>query len=283
MVIRAWDAFIPLAEQADLDADTRLPGWRGHEVCVHLGAWDEHLAMQGIVASARSSASSRSASAPPDPDDTNARITRLKKDASRDEVLGALRRGRDEVEHYFATEGPPLDTAMVVSTVGSLPLLSVVLGQCYELGVHALDLVTCGAPEPPTDLLQSGLAALTDITGALAERVGITASAALWTPEGGWTFSTDINGWTTERVDGSRPRGPVVEGETAMVLDASAGRANPVVQLAKRRIKVHGMGGLMRLAPIVDKVPGIPGGPALRMTARALSGAGGVVGRLGGH
>lgn len=279
LVLDAWDVFIPLAEAADLSQSTRLPGWRGQEVVVHLGAWDEHIAMQGLIASARG----HGPSTPPDPDDVNRRIVEQKKDASRDEVLLALRRNRDEVRRYFSDEPESTDLAPVMSTVGDLPLLSVVLGQCYELAVHALDLVECGAPEPPADLLQSGLAALTDITGALARRVGITSSVALWTPDGGWSFSTTRESWATERVTGARPRGTVVEGTATGVLDTSAGRTNPVGQLARRRLKVHGMGGLMRLAPIVESVPGIPGGPTLRVAARALSGAGGVVGRLSGR
>ncbi len=279
MVMSAWDAFIDLAEQVDLEAGTRLPGWRAHEVCVHLGAWENYVAVQGIIASAGGAGSST----PPDPDEANERITRQERDASREQVLAALRRGRQEVEQYFATHDAALDTAPVVSTLGSLPLLSVLLGQCYELAVHALDLVTAGAPQPPEDLLQTGLAALADVTGAVAHRVGIAPSTTtLWTPNGGWSFSTEAGGWTTVRVDGSRPRGTVVEGETPVVLDCASGRVNPVVALARRQLKVHGMAGLTRLAPIVESVPGIPGGPTLRLAARALSGAGGVVGRLTG-
>jgi hypothetical protein len=36
----------------------------------------------------------------------------------------------------------------------------------------------------------------------------------------------------------------------------------------------------MRLAPIVQAAPGIPGGPVLQLAARTLGTAGGLVGRL---
>jgi len=281
MVMRAWDAFLAIAEQVDLQGHTRLAGWRSHEVCVHLGAWDDYLAVQGIIASADGQLGGTGGASIPDPDEANARITRQKRDASRERVLAALRRGRREVEQYFASGDTSLDSAAVVSTLGPLPLLSVLLGQCYELAVHSLDLVSAGAPQPPEDLLQTGLAALADVTGAVAHRVGIIdLTTTLWTPDGGWTFTTDATGWTTTRADGSRPRGTVVEGETTVVLDCASGRVNPVVALARRQLKVHGMAGLTRLAPIVESVPGIPGGPTLRLAARALSGAGGVVGRF---
>ena len=42
MVLGAWDAFIDQAEAVDLDRPSRLPGWRAHEICVHLGCWDDH-------------------------------------------------------------------------------------------------------------------------------------------------------------------------------------------------------------------------------------------------
>ena len=139
MVLGAWDAFLAAAE-VDLDRPTRLPGWRAHEVCVHLGCWDDHTALADLIASARAGATG----APPDVDGTNARVTAAHRDASREEVLAALRRNREATDRYLAEEPAELDTAPAVATVGPLPLLSVVLGQAYELAVHGLDLVPCG-------------------------------------------------------------------------------------------------------------------------------------------
>ena len=42
MVLDAWDAFLEQAAAVDLGRPTRLPGWRAHELCVHLGAWRDH-------------------------------------------------------------------------------------------------------------------------------------------------------------------------------------------------------------------------------------------------
>ena len=55
-------------------------------------------------------------------------------------MLAALRRNREATAAYLADEPVALDSAPTVSVVGSLPLLSVVLGQAYELAVHGLDL-----------------------------------------------------------------------------------------------------------------------------------------------
>ena len=43
---------------------------------------------------------------------------------------------------------------------------------------------------------------------------------------------------------------------------------------------MHGLPGLLGLAPIVETVPGIPGGAALRVAARTLAGAGGALSHL---
>jgi uncharacterized protein (TIGR03083 family) len=275
-VLAAWDAFCAQAAAVDLDRPTRLPGWRAREVCVHLGVWPEHAALAGLVASARAGGTGT----PPDTDAVNARVTAAHRDASPAEVLAALRRNRDATAAYLAEEPAELDAAPTVSTIGRLPMLSVVLGQAYELAVHGLDLAAAGAPPVPADVLQSGLAALADVTGALAAAQGIEGGATLLTPDGGWTFAADGAGWTVDRVGPGRSRGTAVEAPAALLLEAASGRVNPLTALAQRRLKVHELSGLLALAPIVAAAPGIPGGPILQLAARTLGGAGGLLGRL---
>lgn len=279
MVLTAWDAFIEQAEQVDLDRPSRLPGWRAREICLHLGCWPENTAMADLVASARAGGTGT----PPDVDAVNARVVSAHRDASRDEVLDGLRRNREVTQRYLTEEPADLDTAPTVSVVGRLPLLSVVLGQSYELAVHGLDLVSCGGAPPPAPVLQSGLAALADVTGALAAQSGITGGATLVTPEGGWEFRADGDGWTVTEVAPGRVSGPTVEAPADLLLDAASGRANPVGAVARRRLKLHDLGGLMRLAPIVQAAPGIPGGPILQLAAKTIGGAGGMLGRLFGR
>jgi hypothetical protein len=210
----------------------------------------------------------------------NARVIAAHRDASRDEVLAALRRNREATARYLAEEPVELDTAPTVSVVGPIPLLSVVLGQAYELAVHGLDLVSCGVAPPPADVLESGLAALADVTGALAASMEITGGVTLATPDGGWAFHSDGGGWTVEQMPPGRVDGPAVEAPAELLLDAASGRINPVPAVARRKLKVHDVGGLLQLAPIVQAVPGIPGGPILQLAARTVGGAGGMLGRL---
>src|SRR3954454_12526408 len=204
MVLEAWDAFLSAAETVDLNRSSRLAGWRAQEICVHLGCWDDHTAMADLIASARAGGTGT----PPDVDAVNARVTAAHRDASRDEVLAALHRNREAPARYLADEPAELDTAPTVSVVGRIPLLSVVLGQAYELAVHGLDLVSCGTAPPPPEVLQSGLAALADVTGGLAASLGIAGGVTLTTPDGGWTFGSDGSGWTVPQAPAGRGEGP---------------------------------------------------------------------------
>jgi Mycothiol maleylpyruvate isomerase N-terminal domain len=279
MALGAWDAFIAQAETVDLDRSSRLPGWRAHEICVHLGCWDDHTAMADLIASARAGGTG----APPEVDPVNARVTSAHRDASREEVLDGLRRNREATARYLAEAPVELDTAPTVAVVGRLPLLSVVLGQAYELAVHGLDLVSCGAEPPPPDVLHSGLAALADVTGALAAAMDITGRVTLATPRGGWGFLSDPHGWTVSEVPAGAADGPTVEAPADLLLEAASGRVNLVPAVARRRLRVHEIGGLLKLAPIVQAAPGIPGGPILQLAARTVGGAGGMLGRLFGR
>ncbi len=132
-------------------------------------------------------------------------------------------------------------------------------------------------------MLQSGLAALADVTGALAAAGGIRGGAILATPDGGWAFAADGAGWTVRAVPAGSFSGPAVEASAPLLLEAASGRINPVPAAATRRLRVHDVAGLLRLAPIVQMVPGIPGGPILQLAARTMGGAGGMLGRLFGR
>ena len=271
-ILAAWSGFLAAAAAADLSAPSRLPGWTGHDVAVHIGDWDEETTLDRLVSQARAGVV-----VPPwDPDAVNARVVAAHRDASRADVLAALERSRDGVAAWFGSSGPAsLGRVMVRSVVGPLPLLTVVNAGAYELAVHALDLGA--APAPP--LLDAGLAALVDVTGVFAHRRGLRTALTAWTGRGGWQVRTDAAGWSTTAVT-ALPPGAAVEGPAAVLLDASAGRRAVPPLLASRTMKVHGLPDIVRLAPIVDEIPSLPGGPALRAAARWVGGTGRLL-RLG--
>lgn len=296
-VVRAWDDFLRVADGVDMAAGSRLPGWRAQEICVHLGAWPEHQPVNGVLAAARQVLEGTPPGPPPDPDEVNSGVVSRHRDATRKEVLGALALARQQAADYLAGDEPhELDQVPVVSTVGPLPTLTILHAQIYELAVHGLDLHALGGPAPRPGLLDGGLAALTDAAGALAARVGIASTAGIGSEVGSWAFHSSTDGWQIGRWGENQKRVssggshdfagklPVrVHAPAAMLLEASAGRINPLKAVLTRRLKVHGLPGLLGLAPIVETVPGIPGGPALRVAAKGLASAGGALGRLTRH
>jgi hypothetical protein len=275
-VLASWDGFLSAAAEVDLDRPSRLPGWTGHDVLVHVGDWPGVATLDTLLAQARSG----TVAPPYDPDAVNARVVAAHRGVSRADVVNAVERARDRLAGWFAApdadDGPrALGAVPVRSAVGPLPLLTVVNAGGYELAVHALDL----GVRPSDALLDAGLAALVDVTGVFAHRRGLRAALTAWTGRAGWQVRTDVDGWTTAAVH-RRPSGAVVEGDAAVLLDASAGRRPVPALLAARTMRVHGLTDVVRLAPIVDEVPGLPGGPALRAAARWVGGAGRLL-RLG--
>jgi hypothetical protein len=285
-VLAAWDAFLDVvrAPTTDLTLPSRLPGWSGVDTCLHLGAWDDNQVLAGVLASARRGGAGEVNA----PDDRNAELVAAHRDASPEEVVGALVSGRDRVADFFASpEAVTLGRALAHSSVGRLPVLGIVHAGCYELAVHALDLAPCGAPAPADALLDRGLAALIDVTGALSARAGIALGLTGQAPSGGWRFTSDASGWSTEPSEPGRYTGTGVRGSAADLLDTSAGRANLGQMLVTRRLVVQQLPQWMRLAPLLDDAPGLPGGTALRTAVHGLSGVTGgvakVLGRLRRH
>jgi uncharacterized protein (TIGR03083 family) len=275
-VVGAWSRFCDLAGETDLSRPSRLPGWTGRDVCVHLGSWEDHRPLESVLGSARAGG----AMTLPAPDAQNETLLAAHRDAGDAEVLAALRVARDAVAEFFAGPGPrELGRSPASSAVGPLPVLSLVAAGTYELAVHALDLQPCGAPEPGPELLLPGLGSLLDVTGALAARRGLTAAAAAQTPDGGWRFDADGGGWTTTALPPGSVEGTAVLAPAALLLDVSAGRVAAAPLVVSGRVRLQGAPAFLRLAPLIEDVPGIPGG---RVVGR-LPGVQGLLGGLPGR
>ena len=268
-VVACWDAFVDVASDpaTDLTRPSRLPGWSGADTLVHLGQWPDSTPLAGVLASARADGAGQAGP----PDAANGRLVAAHRAEGPDAAVAALVRARDTLADWF--EGPEpaqLGRQVSSSAVGPLPVLSLVHAGTYELAVHALDLAPCGAPAPDPFLLERGLAALMDVTGALAARSGVVTTVTAQTPAYGWAF-TSGDGWTLERTAGGSHDGAGVRGAVQDLLDTSAGRTALPQLLLSRRLVVQDLRGFMRLAPLLHEVPGLPGGPVL---AGAVGGLG---------
>jgi hypothetical protein len=281
-VVASWDAFLQVVQHpaTDLSRPSRLAGWSGRDTCIHLGNWDDARVLDSVLASARAGALDDS----PSPDAGNEALVRAHRGASDAEVVGALVQARDRLAGWFASEDPERTGRLLSrSIIGPLPVLTLLHAGCYELAVHALDLAPCGAPRPPAPLLQRGLAALLDVTGALTARAGVEISLTGTTPDGGWRFTSGPDGWSTEPHPHQEVDGVGVHATVTDLLDASAGRVSVPQLLLTRRMHVSQLHQWMRLAPLLEELPGLPGGAALRGTVGGIAGvAGGLAGVAGG-
>jgi Mycothiol maleylpyruvate isomerase N-terminal domain len=283
LVVPSWDAFQEIAATVDMYEDTRVAGWTARDLCIHLGSWPGSRSLQQMVAEARDHPGDEQSSSDFDQDAHNEAIIEAHADASRDDVLLALAQARSDVAAFFGSpEADELGQRLVRSVLGPLPLLTMICAGTYELAVHALDLAPAGAQHPSDEMLSAGLAALVDVTGALAARCSISTTAGCLAPEGGWAFASNGPDWLTMDLPDVPTGWSVVDGRADALLDASAGRRSVPVLLARREMRLHHVSGLLALAPIVEAVPGLPGAGALGGAARHLLGAGRLLSRLPG-
>lgn len=289
LVLPAWDDFIDIVAGLDLDAASRVRGWTARDICVHLGSWPGSRSLHRMREEAEHGDVSREDSGRPfdsgtfDQESHNEAVLEAWSAAPRRDVLAALEAARAETSEFLASpEAATLGTRAVRSVLGPLPLSTLVGAAAFELAVHALDLRVADARAPSADLLSAGVAALVDTTGALAARAGITTVAACISPEGGWAFTASPGAWTTLELPEVAGDWPTVAGAAADLLDASAGRRSVPPMLARRELRLHHVGGLLALAPIVENVPGLPGGSALRAAVRNVQTVNRLVRRLPG-
>ena len=289
LLLPAWDDFLEIAAEVDLDGPTRLDGWTARAVCVHLGSWPGSRSFHRMrdeaeaddVADDPDWSDHRSATF--DQDAHNEAVVAARGLAPRSHVLTALREARDDVEEFLGSpDAVRLARRPVRSVLGPLPLTRLVAATAYELAVHTLDLAPAGAPPPSAAVLSAGVAALVDTTGALAARCELRAAAGCVAPEGGWAFSAAPHAWATLELPVVPNGWPAVQGRAADILDASAGRRAVPPMLARRDLRLHQVTGLLALAPIVEAVPGLPGGAALRTAVRNVRGISRLVRRIPG-
>lgn len=266
-VIAGWQAFLDVAAEADLEAPSRKPGWSGHDIVVHLGAWDDARTLDDILDDAR-----RGRVHTVDQSALGKALITEHADASREEALQAVQAALDTAVEWFGDLDAAGDDALLLtaSPLGALPVATLLHAAVYQLACSALDLEPCGV-EVGDDLLDAGLVALVDSTGALAARKGATASLSASTESGVWGFGATAGDWAAVELD--EPAGPSVHASSRLILDITSGRTGQVAAMYRSGdLRVHDLPGLLRLAPLIQDVPGIPGGAALGAATRYLGG-----------
>lgn len=244
-VLGGWDAVLAAARTAEGPGDLRP--------LAQLGSWPGRPVLGAVMAAAHGRPAPERRPKPFDP--------------SRDEVVAALAEARERVAAALTEvqAAPELGRRIVDSPLGPLPVLT----QIHAMGHEAAQAVQSFTGSVPPALADAGLAAMVDVVGALAWRVRITASAGLWEPDGGvgWLFTADADGWRTRPRDAGEDI-PGVEGAARHLLVSTG---SVPTMLARGEIRLRRVGGLLALAPLVDQVPDLPGGPLLRRAVSAVS------------
>ncbi len=262
-IMSAWAEFEGVARQSDLSAPSRKQGWRGHEVVARLGEWDFGRRLEHVLADARNG-TAHSYDGDAIGEDVVARAATLPES----DVLDALTRARASTSDWLSSpEAAEFALDTTSSPLGPLPVLTVVHAMTYQLGVAALDLRPCGgSPEPP--LLATALTALVDTTGGLAGRAGVTGSFAAVTPELVVASASRSGAWRTAVLTDDPHMGPTVLAEVETILNVTSGRAQLIGLYRSGQVQVRDLPGMVRLAPVLD---GIPGLPPLGAVGKALS------------
>ncbi len=203
--------------------------------------------------------SSRSPQIPPEPTST--------------ELITALRRSRDSLAAWVESD-PHWQAEALLATptiLGPLPLLTAINGVAYPLALITLDLQTANITAPP-DLLDAGLNALVDTTGAFAARAEVAASITARVPARQIGAGASGGDWCTRELGSASPTesGPAVIGDVATVLTATAGRADVVGLYRSGALRFHDLPGLLHWVPVVESTPGLPGGRTLARAGRYL-------------
>lgn len=269
---RAWELFADLARRSDLDSTARKPGWTGREIVARVGSWPFSRGLDDLVSEAASGIPSVHDSAELDLV-IRAEIAGL----TDDEVLSSLTLAADETRDWLAGPGPQQCGWLATSSpLGPLPLMTVLHAMSFQLAVAALDLEPCGA-QVPEELLELGLVALMDTTGALAARADVTGTFTAHTPPRTIGIGSHDRHWTLTDLPPGTHLGPGVEIGVRELIDVASGNGSPANLLRSGRMRVHDLPGTLQLAPALQGVPGIP-----PMGASAVTRAAGVVGAVGG-
>lgn len=272
---RGWELFERVAAEADLAAPSRKHGWAGRDIVAKVGEWEFGRRLEHLLADAHDGDADFY-----DADALDEHVREQAADASDEEVLAAVAAARATTSDWLASEGP--DTWGLVHTsspLGPLPVLTVINAMTYQLSVATLDLEPCGATVPD-ELMHIGLAALIDTTGALAARKHTTGSFTAVTPDRIVGAGARGGHWRTAVLDEDPHMGPGVVAPARTVIDVTSGRANVGHLYRSGQLHVRDLTGLLRLAPVLEGVPGIPPLGAVGRALSVVDAVGGLFGRL---
>ena len=270
--LRAWDLIAELAETTDLAATT-LTGRTAKDLLTGLGRWpDSRWVAEALVEAETGEETGTSSGGRTDQDADEDRLRDAHRSATRAQLITSLRRAGKEARAFFGSnDDETYGLAPVASPLGPIPLRTFLHATSYRLAVAALDLPSSPDTDPAvSEIVELGVVALVDAVGALSAREGLVVHVTGDTDAGAWTFSAADGSWTLTEWE-VRPPGPAVICTARTLLEVSSGRAEDVAGMYRRgELKLEDVPGMLRLVPLLDHVPGIPGAAGLKLAARSF-------------
>ena len=271
----AWELFEAIAAEVDPDAPSRKAGWTARELIARLGDWEFARQLEDLVTEAHDGDADYF-----DADEHDEQIRTATQGLAYEEIQASLSTARAKIAGWLASDEP--DTWALVHTsspIGPLPLLTVLNAMTYQMCIAALDVEQCGGTVPD-ELLRVGLLALIDTTGALAGRTHVTGSFMAVTPDGVFGVGSRGGHWRTRPLEEDPHMGPAVVAPARVMIDATSGRGNVGHMYRTGALHVRDIGGMVRLAPVLEGIPGIPPMGAIGRAMSVVDAVGGLFGRL---
>ena len=257
----AWQMFTAGLAHVDLSAHSRSRGRTVREHIIPLGAWQDSRGIADMIDAAHRGDPSTEPHS-----ETRRRLRQSHRDADDEEVRDAISRAADEATRWFAGGPSPDEAAAITSSpLGPLPVATFVHAAAFQLAAAWRDIPA--APANP-HLEALGLAALVDSSGAVASRMGVTASITAVTPEVTVGTGTRDGAWRTVELPESAD-GPAVIGPAGVLIDAAGGRVD-FFGIA-RDLRVRDARRLGAMAVVLDAIPDLPAAAVLRRAARMAS------------
>lgn len=260
--VGAWDSLLEAVAGADMEAPARKEGRTVRRTLVVLGSWPEGRPLRDIRADALGGALTSDHL-----DDIEARVITAHGGDTRDAILDSLRRARDEVAEWSTSADIEREALLpVAGPLGIVPLGTLVAATAYQCAVAARDMQTAGV-RAGDELLAAGLMSLVDTVGAVAAQQAATLSLAADTPQVQVATGADSGDWRTVM---AAPEGtPLLSCDAGVLLDIAAGRASAPVAYARGELKAEDLTGLLAVAQVLSRAPGLPGTDGLRSALNA--------------
>ncbi len=265
--VDAWDELLAAIADVDLAAGTRKPGRSAARTLVVLGSWPEGRPLAHLRRDALDGVTEAEAL-----DVTEDRILSAHADANRASLVESLQMARDDIASWAASADVGHEALLPIGgPLGVVPLGTLVAATAYQCAVAVRDLEPAGAIASDA-LLAHGLAALIDTVGAVAAQQQATLVLTTITPQISIAIGSTQGAWRTiigEEAAAPGQVGPTLRCDAAVLLDIAAGRASAPAAYARGAITAQDLTGLLHVAQVLARSPGLPGTDGLRAALQA--------------